>query len=153
MNATRLLLMLIAATATSGCGGATEGKKQLSSPDRLDGSWQIEDIDNRGVIDNAVVRIDFSADGRVSGRGGCNTFGGEYSYADGVATFGPLAATRMACALALMDLEARLFNRLQGALAASTTQDGALVLSDDEGQILMRRMDAEDAAGSKSGDD
>lgn len=153
MNAPKLLPMLIAAIAMSGCDGVPEGKKQLSSPDRLEGSWQVEDIDNQGVIDNAMVRVDFSADGRVSGRGGCNTFGGAYAYADGVATFGALAATEMACAPALMDMEAKFFNRLQGELAVSMTEDGALVLSDDEGRILMRRMDDAEAARSKSYDE
>lgn len=153
MNATRLLPTLVAAIAMFGCGGVNEGKKQSSSPGRLDGSWQVEDIDNRGVIDNAMVRIDFGADGRVSGRGGCNTFGGAYAYADGVATLSALAATEIACAPALMDMEAKFFSRLQGELAASVTEDGALILSDDEGRILMRRMDDAEAARSKSYDE
>ncbi len=119
-----------------------------AAPAVLEGSWQVEDIDHRGMIDNAMVRIDFGAAGRISGRGGCNSFTGALTYADGVATVGPLAVTKKMCAPALMDLEAKFFNRLQGALRASMTEDGALVLSDEEGRLLMRLMDDQSAAAA-----
>ena len=50
-------------------------------------------------------------------------------------------STKMACAEALMDLESKFFSRLQGTLTVSMSDDGALILRDEEGRLLMRRMD------------
>ncbi len=130
--------IVLCACAQTNAGGEPGG------PPALEGSWQVEDIDNQGMIDSAMVAVEFGADGRVSGRGGCNRYGGEYAYAESVVSFGALAATKMACAPALMDLETKFFNRLQGELGVETAADGALVLSDDEGRILMRRMEGEE---------
>ena len=66
-------------------------------------SWQATGINNgkEAVVSQAGTEkatLEFGADGQASGSGGCNTFSGTYSTTDpdGL-TFGPLAATEMAC--------------------------------------------------------
>lgn len=108
----------------------------------LDGVWQVEDVDSGGVIDGAMLRLEFAAPGRISGRAGCNNFTGPLAYENGVARFGPLAVTGKLCAPALMDLEAKMLRRLQKPLQASLDDTGALILADGEGRLLLRRMDA-----------
>jgi heat shock protein HslJ len=66
-------------------------------------SWQATGINNGkdAVVSQAGTEkatITFGADGQASGSGGCNTFSGTYTVTapDGL-SFGPLAATEMAC--------------------------------------------------------
>lgn len=125
--------------ALTSCAGAPGGGEEID----IIGQWRVEDIDHGGVIDNAMVSVEFSADGRIFGRSGCNSYSGGYIRKKDILTVSEVVSTKMACAPALMDLEQKFFNRLGGELAVSTTGDGALVLGDDDGRILMRRMERE----------
>lgn len=71
------------------------------------GKWLAESIRNGGVIDNLQTVLDISADGKVSGSGGCNRITGRATIAGGRITFGPVASTKMACAPAVMDQESK----------------------------------------------
>jgi heat shock protein HslJ len=73
--------------------------------------------------------------GRIAGRGGCNSFFGSVTAGDkiGEITLGQIGSTRMACPPAVMDLEGRYlqalsnvtgFGFLNGRLALTTQQDG-----------------------------
>jgi putative lipoprotein len=127
------------ATAAMLAACAQQGAKADAPPASLEGAWRVEDIDHGGVVDDALATIEFGADGRLSGRGGCNRFGGDYSYRNGRLSVGALFSTKMACAPALMDLEAKILNRLEGELTAAVETGGAVSLSDAEGRILIRR--------------
>ncbi|MGE0118472.1 MAG: META domain-containing protein [Dongiaceae bacterium] len=105
--------------------------------------WVAEDIAGRGIIDNSRITLQLGADGRASGRGGCNGYGGGYSLAGESLRFGPLAATQMACAEALMNQERRYFDALAGTARYALADDGALLLTTVDGrQILFRQEDA-----------
>lgn len=82
-----------------------------SEPPSVTGSWLAEDIEGGGVIDYARTTLEIG-DGSVSGSGGCNRFTGTAELAGERMTVGPLAATEMACASALMDQEAKFFAAL-----------------------------------------
>ena len=73
----------------------------------LVGGWLLEDLGGRGVMDIAQTTIEFDAEGRVFGSGGCNRFTGTYTYDGGMLGFGPLAGTKMMCPEAVMDQEDR----------------------------------------------
>ena len=62
-------------------------------------------------------RIEFGADGQLSGSAGCNRVTGSYSTADGTIKLGPLATTQMACPEpeGVMDQETRLVAALESA--------------------------------------
>lgn len=49
------------------------------------------------MVENTLPTLSFGADGRASGDGSCNHFGGTYEAKDGKLTFGALSSTMMAC--------------------------------------------------------
>ena len=66
---------------------------------------------------------------------GCNRFVGRYTYDGSAIKIGPLAATRMACAPAVMDAEQAWFRMLEGASAAEATPK-SLILRDANGAVI-----------------
>jgi heat shock protein HslJ len=116
----------------NGCGGDT--KSLLTGPE-----WIVEDINGSGVIDMAQTSIAFSDDNSVSGSGGCNRFSGSYQITGEGIRFGPIAATRKACAMALMDQELAFFEVLETASLFEIESDGALKVTGDENRSFTAR--------------
>jgi putative lipoprotein len=103
----------------------------------LTGAWLAEDIDGGGVIDNLQTTLEIAADGKVSGNGGCNRFGGSAKIDGDKISFGNLASTMMACAEAAMNQE----QRFHAALGAARTfridaEQRKLFLSDEAGKVV-----------------
>lgn len=91
------------------------------------------------MIDRAKTTLTLAPDGAVSGSGGCNRYRGTAQIAGAAISFGPLAATRMACPPALMSQEAKFFGIL--AAARSWRVDAArrkLELIDGAGTVVAR---------------
>ena len=98
-------------------------------PKSLGGAaWQLEDLAGRGVIDNSRVTLQFVADGKVAGSGGCNRYSGSVTLKGSRITFTPLASTMMACAPALMDQETHFFAALTQADTVAYDKTGALLI-------------------------
>jgi putative lipoprotein len=101
------------------------------------GDWLVEDISGRGVTDTLQSTLTFDANGRVYGMGGCNRFtGGVTSSADGL-SFGPLAATQMACPPAIADQESRYFAALT-AVRKAHVEGPFLILRAADGTPLVK---------------
>ena len=102
-----------------------------------DVTWLAEDIEGGGIIDNSRVSLRLGADGRLSGRSGCNQYSGSYSL-DGAALriTSPLVGTRMACAPSLMNQEGRYQDILRKARSISTTDTGFLVVTASDGRTI-----------------
>ena len=79
----------------------------VPEPAELLGGWLLEDLGGRGVMDMVRTTMEFDAEGRVFGSGGCNRFTGSYTFEEGKLAFGPLAGTKMMCPEAVMDQEDR----------------------------------------------
>jgi heat shock protein HslJ len=79
------------------------------------GRWLAEDILSAGVIDTAQTTLEFSNDGRVAGRGACNRYFGSVKIEGERISFSQIGSTRMACAPAVMDQEAKFFKALEAA--------------------------------------
>lgn len=67
-------------------------------------AWRVGGYNNGkqavvSVLTGSTLTVTFGNDGRVSGSGGCNNFGGSYRADGEKLTIGPLAATRKACAV------------------------------------------------------
>jgi heat shock protein HslJ len=81
-----------------------------------EGKWEVLSVlyDDaiRSVIIGSSLTADFTADGKVSGQSGCNSFSGEYETSGTQIRIGPLAATQRACA------EEEVNKQEQGYLAA-----------------------------------
>lgn len=100
-------------------------------------TWLVEDIRGGGVMDRAQTTIGFDERGGVHGSGGCNQFNGAAEVSGGALSFGPLAATRRACAEALMDQESKFFGALD-AVKGYRFDGPFLLLTDAAGDPLMR---------------
>lgn len=103
------------------------------------GTWRVEDIGGGGVIDASQTSLEFSTDGRVSGRGGCNQYSGSYTREGDTISFGPLATTQMACIPALGDQEQKFYQVLSTPVTISFDDTGALILTNENGETLLAR--------------
>ncbi len=123
----------------AGCTGAPERAGQAAGG-IVGPVWVAEGIAGAPASGDAPITLQLGADGRASGRGGCNGYGGPYTLAGDALRFGPLAATKMACAPALMDQEQRYFDTLAQVARYAVADDGALLLTTAEGkEIRLRR--------------
>nr|WP_290919988.1 META domain-containing protein [Hyphomonas sp. 34-62-18] len=104
-------------------------------------TWTVEDLNRGGIIDNTVLTLNFTEDGKVTGSTGCNNLMGSYTATGTTLTFSPLVTTRRACvAPALNAQETRFTAALQGEMAWRLTADGALELTREGGhRVLLRR--------------
>ena len=98
---------------------------------RLVATWRLV-----GAQGNTPLTVTFSADGRMSGASGCNSFTGRYEVDDQEMSVGPLASTRRACATPELQVqEQRFLQNLQqvtrlevtGALLTLVTRDGTRI--------------------------
>ena len=103
------------------------------------GRWLAEDIRGGGVIDNLQSVLEITADGVVSGSGGCNRMRGQATISGTRLTFGPIAATQMACPPAVMDQEGKFLSALEAVRSFRIDpQQHKLFLLDAAGQTVMR---------------
>jgi len=121
-----LLPLLIACTMNS------------SAPDTtFIGTWQVEFIGTRPVIDYSPAVISFSADGQLSGNASCNRFSGAYQDTPEALSIGPLATTRMMCPPALMEQEQRMLAALSE-ITGARVENNRLYLNDATGNLLFK---------------
>jgi putative lipoprotein len=107
------------------------------------GKWVAESIRSAAVIDKLQSTIEIAADGKVTGNGGCNNFGGTATIASDKISFGSLTATQMACPSAIMDQETKLLGALNDARRwLIDDQRGKLILFDAANReiLLFARM-------------
>jgi heat shock protein HslJ len=117
--------MLAACTAAPGKGDAAKPSASEPTTVSLEAyHWDLHSATDRGGQAIAALqpsadkplRLDFTA-GRIGVSGGCNRSGGAYEFSAGTLRLRPLAQTQMACVdRRLMDLDAAIASRLQGAL-------------------------------------
>lgn len=103
-----------------------------SAPDFIDTVWTVTSIGGRPVTGTRSLTLSIATDLRAGGSGGCNNFFTEASIEANSISFGPAAATNMACTPEILEQEAAYF----AALAAVSSYE-----SDDKGLRLL------DAAG------
>ena len=102
------------------------------------GPWLVEDINGGGVIDNARLDLTF-ADGRVSGRSGCNSYSGPWQERDGATLLGPIVSTQRGCAAALMMMEGKFIAVLEAARTVTFDETGAAFLKAPDGRVIRIR--------------
>ncbi|MEC7377223.1 MAG: META domain-containing protein [Pseudomonadota bacterium] len=115
--------------AYSGCGG----DRQRLFRGAL---WIVDDIGDTGIIDRSRVTIEFLDNNRIAGRASCNRYSGSYELRGEGIEVGPVAATRMACAPALMAQEQRFLDILQAATDIRIGQQGELLLTSAGGKVI-----------------
>ena len=107
-------------------------------PGIVGSSWLVEDIENKGVIDNARTFIHFDAADKVSGSGGINRFSGPCTLDGEKLGFGALRVTRMAGAPALMNQEAAFFAALAKVRSFKLDENDLLYFHDANGHAILR---------------
>ncbi|MDR9393800.1 MAG: META domain-containing protein [Roseovarius sp.] len=113
-----------------GCGGAPVSLLTGAA-------WVVEDIGGLGLIDASRVTLQVRPDGRIAGRGGCNRYTGRMDVGGEGVSVGPVAATRMACAEALMAQEQRFFDALGRVRRFDIDATGALIMMAG-GEVVLR---------------
>jgi heat shock protein HslJ len=77
--------------------------------------WLLADLAGAGVLDQVQATLTFLEAGKVGGNGSCNRFFGTAEIHGETIKFGPLGATRMACAEPVITQETRYLRALQAA--------------------------------------
>ena len=123
--------VILAGRAFRGCGG---------DPDTLlmGDEWVVEDIGGT-LIDRSRATLDFGVDGRLAGRASCNAFTTTYKLTGEGLFIGTTATTMMSCASGLMEQEKRFLDILQRVRRFDVTENGALVLEDDQRRRIVAR--------------
>jgi heat shock protein HslJ len=123
--------MAALALILAGCSGAAGPKAEVVGP-----VWAAESIDGKAILDHALITLQLDGDGRATGKGGCNGYGGSYTLEGPSLRFGPLAATKMACSPEVMDQEQVYFDTLARVERHAVGDDGALVLTTADGKEI-----------------
>lgn len=133
--------LLFGALFFAGCAG-TSGPLPVSHTglcsDRLYGvKWKVVMIDNDTVSLKRAPFVTFSADGKIGGFGGCNSFFGEASVTETAIDFIKIGSTRRFCSGERGVVERRLFSVLKGTKWWQFDEDDNLVIFDDEHRIVL----------------
>ena len=125
--------LVIAVVCLQGC----DTDMPVADKYELIGSWTIEFIDERPVIDRSPAFIQFAEENRVSGNSSCNRFIGSYAFSETQLSFAQAASTRMACPQALMEQEQRFLTAL-GRVAQVKQENNMLELMDADGALVFK---------------
>lgn len=108
----------------------------------LIGNWQLEERasgqDMVLVIPGTRITASITADGRISGSAGCNSYGGSWTADGDLFTVGPVYSTEMYCMEpeGVMEQESA-YLTLIGRVAGYTVSGERLVLTDNSGNSLL----------------
>jgi uncharacterized lipoprotein YbaY/heat shock protein HslJ len=113
----------------TGCGGAAQSL--------LTGrEWIVEDVDNKGVIDNTQMSLNFTNDGLLGGRGACNQYTTSYQLSGEGLTTQAIASTQMACPPALMHQDDQFLEVLGDVARFDIDDTGALLLITSDNRTI-----------------
>lgn len=100
-------------------------------------TWRAVSIEGRSVLDNVRSEITIAADGKLSGRGGCNRLFSTSRIAGSSLSFLPIGGTRMACDQPAMRQETEFLRALM-ATRAFAFDKTHLVFRDAAGAEVIR---------------
>lgn len=107
----------------------------------IDRKWALQSFGTRGagkrLLPGTEISIEFSADGRLHGSGGCNGYFGSYKIElDGSLRISPIGATQMACPKKIMDQEIEVFKALQSVSAFKVKSQVLQLLYENGDRVL-----------------
>jgi Heat shock protein len=121
---------------------STSGVDATGSGQGPAGNWQLEErvsgLDMVQVIPGTRITASITADGKISGSAGCNSYGGSWTSEGDSFTIGQVYSTEMYCMEpeGVMEQESEYFNLL-GQVAGYTLSGERLVFTDDSGNPLL----------------
>jgi len=114
------------------------GRPEQAPPAAPFGNWRLAQLGGTAAQAGTESTLDVSADGKVSGRGGCNGFGGSITVRGQAIRFSRLVSTMMACTPEVMSQERRLLDGLGTVRRWELQPDsGLLALLDGRGRTIM----------------
>lgn len=129
-------VVLALAFVLAGCESAVSDDSAHDDARLTQQDWVAQSIAGKPVVQVGRVTLSF-AEGRVSGRGGCNHYSGTVEYGKGAIKIGPLISTKMACVEGgLMQQESAYLSTLQGAERYDATAGGKLTITTRTGVII-----------------
>ena len=132
-----LLAALLASLLAVACSSAGSSPSTDSLPASLAGTaWKAVSVVGQSTVAGREPTIAFEAT-KVSGSGGCNQFGGEYTYADGRLTFGEMPMTLMGCEEPISTIETAFMHVLAGGVTVELDDGNQLLIEGPGGQALL----------------
>lgn len=131
-------LWLASAIVLGGCASASPASAPSTAVQLAGTQWHFVALRDKPIPDGVHATLRFDDRGRVSGRGGCNSYGGTFlSGNDGTLHFGQMMSTRMACLqpAGAMETEHGVLQALNDT-AHARVQDGGMTLLDVTGTAL-----------------
>ncbi|MDO5736888.1 MAG: META domain-containing protein [Propionibacteriaceae bacterium] len=142
-------LLLMTGCATAVPAGESHTNPASGAKDELSGTaWVLESMGGASKDEATTMTVQFTAEGSISGSGGCNRFMGTFTMTGDDLSIEPQGTTMMACEPAVMELETSFLEALQG--AKSYAVDGEkLTLSDaSEKELLVFEAQSDALPGS-----
>lgn len=132
----------LVALTVAGCSShQTSSEYDNVSLAQLSGQWQVESIDQGGIIDNSHVTVLFSEQGRISGSTSCNRYSANLIEQGKTLKVDQAVSTRMACAPALMKQEQRFLSALKETVTIRRLSDTWLVAEDASGTQRLKMIE------------
>lgn len=107
-----------------------------AAPSIFDATWLVDDIEGIALGGEAGVTFVVGEDGKVSGKGPCNSYFGTAEIRDGTIKIADIGSTLMGCAPELMEREKK-FLEVLGKAARFRVGIGKLILSDSAAKDIM----------------
>ncbi len=136
MNKVKILALMLLLSSVIGLAACSTG---ASIEDTI---WKLESYGEKGnlqtVIQDTEITIEFkSAEGKIAGSGGCNSYFGGYEINKNELTIiPPIGSTMMACPEPIMDQEQEYFKLLE-TTETFQIQNGKLTISCSGNKILV----------------
>jgi heat shock protein HslJ len=103
----------------------------------LDGTWTVEWIGDRPVIDSSPAAMTFGAENRLAGNASCNQFFATFALNGDQLTITLAGVTRKLCPPALLEQEQRFLAAVE-AVARAEIRNGLLYLYDVDQRACLR---------------
>ena len=121
----------------AGCTSTPEESGTLVGP-----VWIAEQVAGAALPVDPQVTLQFGADGRAAGKGGCNQYSGPYQTTGNSISFSAMISTKMACDGAIMEREQAYLDLLGRVSSYELRNNAELILYADDGKrIRLRRGD------------
>lgn len=102
------------------------------------GRWRIEQARTEPIYDRALARLEFGANGRLSGHTSCNTLSAAYVLEGERLRVDTISTSRQRCGRLQLEQEDRILSALELAATARVRPDGLLELREAEGRGVLR---------------
>lgn len=118
--------------------GAAAALAQAAPALEVRGPWRIDQAQSEPIIDRSSARLDFGAEGRLTGHTSCKPLIAEYKLDGARLQVGPVRTGTARCSRQQLEQEDRILTALEAAASARVRPDGLLELRDADGRGVLR---------------